>query len=97
MLWVSVGGGGEGGREGGTREAKYNLAHIRHVGTIRNSSCANHTMLPYTVRLHIDIVSTSSTVHMQCSVLPRHILRHIEVHATLSVHFIRGGCGKVLI
>ena len=29
------------------------------------------------------------------SVLPRNILRHVhEVHATLSVHVIRGGCKK---
>ena len=28
------------------------------------------------------------------SVLPRNILRHVEVHATLSVHIIRGGCRK---
>ena len=28
------------------------------------------------------------------SVLPRNILRHVEVHATLSVHIIRGGCKK---
>ena len=29
-----------------------------------------------------------------CSVLPRNILRHVEVHATLSVHIIRDGCRK---
>ena len=28
------------------------------------------------------------------SVLPRNILRHVEVHATLSVHIIRDGCRK---
>ena len=31
------------------------------------------------------------------SVLPRNILRLVEVHATLSVHSIRGGCRKALI
>ena len=32
-----------------------------------------------------------------CSVLSRNILRHVEVHATLSVHITRGGCRKALI